>query len=102
MQNVERVLEEIRHMHLPENDDLFSLEIRGEEECWKITGIVDPFAHRIEDGDPYPVMCMLPLHDLEFSSKEEALDFARKIHDILVERGKRPEISTVRLLASDS
>lgn len=100
--NLENVLEKVRNMHLPEDEDLFSLEIRGKEGCWQVNGIVGPFARRIQDGEPYPVMCVLPFYDLEFSSREEGLNFARKVHDILVERGKGPEATTSRLLGLDS
>ena len=101
-QHVERALEEIRHMPLPENEDIFSLEINEEEGFWQIHGVVGPFARRIQDGEPYPVMCMLPLHELEFSSRKEALDFVQKVHDVLIERGKTPEGTTTRLLDLDS
>lgn len=97
-QDVENILEKVRSMQLPDDEDLFSLEVREKRACWQVSGIVGPFARRIEDGEPYPVMCMLPLYDIEFSSKEEVLDFARKVHDVLVERGKQPEAITARLL----
>lgn len=102
LQQIDWALEKVRSMALPENEDIFSLEIYGKEDCWQVSGIVGPFARRIEDGQPSPVMCMLPLYDLEFSSKEEALDFAQKVHDILVERGKGPEAGTSRLLGQIS
>lgn len=89
-------------MPLPEDENLFSLEICVKEGCWQVKGIVGPFARRIHGEEPYPVLCVPPLYDLEFSSREEALNFARKVHDILVERDKGPEATTTRLLGLDS
>jgi hypothetical protein len=97
-QQIDWALEKVRSMALPEDEDLFSLKIREKEGCWQVSGVVSPFAHRVEEGEPYPVMCLLPLYEVEFSSREEALDFTRKVNDILVKRGKEAEAFTSRLL----
>jgi len=101
-QSIEIVLEKIQCMPLPEDEDLFLLRIREEKNCWRVSGILGPFAHTISDGQPCPPLCTLPLSDLEFSSEEEALDFARKVQDFLIERGKHPEGSTEQLLEGQS
>lgn len=87
-------------MPLPEEEKLFALHIDGSGSSWRVRGVVGPFAHVIPDGHPVPVMCPLHLSDAEFSSREEALDFAKEVHDALVERGKQPEVSTYHLLES--
>jgi len=96
-QNIESALEDMRNVHLPDDVDLFALEIQEDHGIWEVVVIFDPFSHIIPDGHPYPASRDVPSPDLEFSSKEEALDFAQKLHDVLVERGKQPEGNTTYL-----
>ena len=98
----ERVLEKIRSMDLPEDEKVFSLDVDGKDNSWHVSGIVGPFAHTIQPGCPYPTSYPLHLSELAFSSEEEAIDFAKKVRDILVERGKRPIGPTCRLLEGRS
>ena len=97
-QQIDTILEKVKLIPLPEEEDLFCLNVRESEGCWHVSGMVGPFARTIQDGQPFPVLCALPLSDVDFSSREEALDFAQKVHDILVERGKNPDGPTVHLL----
>lgn len=97
-QHIEMALEKIRSMDLPEDEHVFDLNLHERNGVWDVTGVVGPYARTIPDGHPYPVLCMIHSMDLTFSSKEEALDYARKVHDILVERGKGPDAPTARLL----
>jgi len=101
-QEIERVLEKVQIMSLPENEHIFDLHVHEENNIWFIGGCVGPYAHTIADGQPYPVLCPLPVSDLEFTSKEEALEFAQEVHDVLSERGLEPDASTFRLLERQS
>lgn len=99
MKNIEAALEQIMSMPLPENEDVFSLEIHERNGVWEVDGVVDPFAHATPEGHPYSSsMCVLPTFDLEFPSREDALEYAQKLHDVLVGRGKQPEGPTTYLL----
>ncbi len=91
-------LEQIRSMDLPEDEHVFDLNLHEGNGEWDVTGVVGPFARRVEEREPYPVLCMIHSHNVKFPSKEGALDYARKVHDILVERGKSPDAPTARLL----
>ncbi len=97
----ERVLEKIRVMPLPENEHVFSLHADEEKDHWRLGGVVGPFAHTIQDGEPFPTLCVLPLSELKFPTKEDALAFAKAVHDILEERGKGPDGPTFHLLERD-
>jgi len=97
-QYIEMALEKIRTMELPEDERVFDLKLHERNEGWDVTGVVGPFARTIPEGHPYPVLCMIHSHNLVFSSKQEALDHARKVRDILVVRGKSPDAPTSRLL----
>src|SRR3990167_7957198 len=97
-QKRERILEGVRNMHIPEDKNVFTLNVQREEGYWYVSGSFDPFGHPILDGNPYPIPYELHLSDLKFPSREEALDFARKVHDVLVERGRNPEKTTVHFL----
>ena len=94
----EKVLDEIRNMSLPENENVFSLHVDQEKDHWRVDGVVGPFAHTIIDGEPYPTLCVLHLSELQFPTREEALDFAQAVHDVLVERGRSPDGLTFHLL----
>lgn len=89
------VLEKVKQMPLPTGDFMFEIKIEERENKWIVNGIIDGVAHRSED---YPPMYMTPTADLDFSSKKNALAFARELSDVLIERGGQEEAYTTRLL----
>ena len=98
IQHIETALEKIRCMKLPEDEHVFRLNLDERNGVWYVMGTVNTIAGTIPEGHPYPVLRMIHSHDLEFPSKEEALSYAQKVHDILVERGKSSDAQTARLL----
>ncbi len=100
-EQIEAALEEIRNTPIPENITVFSIDIneRGDK-AYGVYISIDPFAHTTPEGGDYHLSQSLPFFDFQFPSEREALDYAKKVHDILIEKGMGPGGPTAYLIES--